>query len=222
VTGLRLPATLIFDYPTPAAIADHILRTVRGSAEPADVPMPPTVAAGDSGAEPIAIVGVACRYPGGIRDAEGLWDLVAAGTDGVGEFPTDRGWDLENLFHDDPDHRGTTYTRRGGFLYDAADFDPEFFGISPREATAMDPQHRLLLETSWEAFERAGIAPDSLRGSRTGVFAGVMYHDYSSVVHQAVDNMEGFLGVGGSIASGRVAYHFGLEGPAVTVDTACS
>ncbi|MBF9135558.1 SDR family NAD(P)-dependent oxidoreductase, partial [Plantactinospora sp. S1510] len=222
-TGLRLPATLIFDYPTPTAITDHLFRTVTGSlGEPVDTPTARVNTDEDSAAEPIAIVGVACRLPGGIRNADGLWQLLDSGGEAMGEFPTDRGWDLENLFHDDPDHQGTSYTRRGGFLYDADLFDAEFFGISPREATAMDPQHRLLLETSWEAFERAGIAADSLRGSRTGVFAGVMYHDYTSVVHQAVDNMEGFLGVGGSIASGRVAYHFGLEGPAVTVDTACS
>ncbi|QSB16016.1 acyltransferase domain-containing protein [Natronosporangium hydrolyticum] len=160
--------------------------------------------------EPIAIVGMGCRLPGGVGSPEDLWDLVWAGVDAVGPFPRDRGWDVEGLFDPDGERAGSSYVVEGGFLYDAAGFDAEFFGISPREALAMDPQQRLLLEVSWEALERAGIDPSGLRGSRTGVYAGVMYHDYAG------SNSDG------SLVSGRVAYHLGLEGPAVTVDTACS
>ncbi|MGW3867025.1 type I polyketide synthase, partial [Streptomyces sp. NPDC005047] len=174
--------------------------------------------------EPIAIVSMACRYAGGIRSPEDLWRVVSEGADVYTPFPDDRGWDLEGLYHPDPDNPGTTYVREGAFLHDAGRFDAAFFGISPREALAMDPQQRQLLEVSWEALERAGIDPHSVRGSDIGVYAGMVHQDYAPDLsgHEDFLSLERALGTAGGVASGRVAYTLGLEGPAVTVDTMCS
>ncbi len=218
-TGLRLASTAIFDYPTPAALADHILAEATSSGASA-----PLTARARASEEPIAILGMACRYPGGISSPEQLWELVAAGGDAIAEFPADRGWDLERLYDPDPDRPGTAYAREGGFLADPGSFDAEFFTIAPREALAMDPQQRLLLEASWEALEGSRLDPASLRGEPVGVFAGISSLDYGGSSPLSEASLQGYFatGLSSSVASGRIAYALGLEGPAITVDTACS
>ncbi|MBB5101297.1 type I polyketide synthase [Streptomyces spectabilis] len=221
-SGLTLPATVVFDYPSPATLAEHLLTEVL---EPHGGPLPAanTAMAGASD-EPIAIVSMACRFPGGVTSPEDLWDVLLAGGDAVSEFPSDRGWDLEALYDPDPESVGTSYSRRGAFLDRVAEFDAGFFGISPREALAMDPQQRLLLETSWEVIERAGIDPNTVRGERVGVFVGSNVQDYGLVLDGAAEDVGGHVATGSaaSVMSGRLSYTFGFEGPAVTVDTACS
>jgi mycoketide-CoA synthase len=216
-TGLPLSPTLIFDYPTPNGLATYIRSELAGVPQQ----MKQVAAVRATTDDPIAIVGMACRFPGGVDSPEGLWDIVAQGRDVLTEFPNDRGWDLAGLYNPDPDVPGACYTRTGGFVDGVADFDPAFFGVGPSEALAMDPQQRLFLELSWEALERSGIEPGGLRGSATGVFAGVYPQGYGM---GAAPTVEGFrlTGQSSSVASGRVSYVLGLEGPAVSVDTACS
>ncbi|MET7609414.1 beta-ketoacyl synthase N-terminal-like domain-containing protein, partial [Streptomyces avermitilis] len=220
-TELALPTTLVFDYPSPTKLAQFLLSEIAELQPDNSTPLPRPRAELD---EPIAIVGMACRFPGGVTSANDFWDLISTEQDAIGGFPTNRGWDLDTLYHPDPDHPGTCYTRTGGFLYDAGHFDAEFFGISPREALAMDPQQRLLLETAWETIEHAGINPHTLHGTPTGVFTGTNGQDHAAHIRQAPSGTEGFVltGAATSIASGRISYILGLEGPAVTLDTACS
>ncbi|WP_244461159.1 type I polyketide synthase, partial [Microbispora triticiradicis] len=252
-TGLPLPATVTFDHPSPLSLSRHLraLSEARtavsgtsggttggtatggatggvatdGASAHAAVPSFSPPAAGDPASdEPIALVAMAGRWPGGADTPEKLWDLVLDGADAVTTFPVNRGWDAEALHDPAGSHQGTSVTGEGGFLHDADRFDAEFFGISPREAAAMDPQQRLLLEVAWETFERAGLVPRSLAGSRTGVFVGMMPQDYGPRLHETAEGSEGYAltGTAASVASGRIAYTFGFEGPAVTVDTACS
>ncbi|WP_326668749.1 SDR family NAD(P)-dependent oxidoreductase [Streptomyces sp. NBC_01257] len=205
-TGLRLPATLVFDHPNARAVAGHLDTLLAGGSTAAVA----SAAATPADDDPVVIVSMACRYPGGVRSPEDLWQLVDDGVDAITEFPRNRGWDLERLYDPESTRTGTCYVRHGGFLHDAADFDPGFFGISPNDALTTDPQHRLMLEVAWEAMERATIDPLSLKGTATGVFTGTMYHDYAG------------NSAAGSLGPGRVSYTFGLEGPSLAVDTACS
>ncbi|WP_406815463.1 SDR family NAD(P)-dependent oxidoreductase [Mycobacterium sp. M23085] len=216
-TGLALSPTLIFDYPTPNGLAGYIRTQLAGV--PQEIKHAPVARATDD--DPIVIVGMACRYPGGVNSPDDLWEMLTEGRDVLSDFPTDRGWDLAGVYNPDPDVPGTCYTRTGGFVDGVADFDPAFFGIAPSEALSMDPQQRMFLELSWEALERAGIEPGKLRGSATGMFAGVYTQGYGM---GAKPTAEGFrlTGQSSSVASGRVSYVLGLEGPAVSVDTACS
>ncbi|MFD0691930.1 type I polyketide synthase [Actinomadura fibrosa] len=219
-TGLRLPATVVFDHPTPSRLAEHLRSTLSGTTAPATAP---AVAAPDAGDDAIAIVAMACRFPGDLDSPDDLWRFVESGGDAITAFPADRGWDLDGVYDPDPDAPGRTYVRGGGFLRGLADFDADFFGINPREALAMDPQQRLLLEVSWEALERAGVDPTSLRGTPTGVFVGTHGQDYGTHGAQGgADDGYLVIGTAASVLTGRVSYALGLEGPAVTVDTACS
>ncbi|MFC7382686.1 type I polyketide synthase, partial [Sphaerisporangium rhizosphaerae] len=225
-TGVTLPMTLAFDYPTPELVADYVRAAVLGL----PVPEPATGRADvldvtpDADADPVVLVGIGCRFPGGVDSAEGLWRIFAEEREVLGDFPTDRGWDLENLFDPDPDAPGKSYVHQGGFLPDATGFDADFFGINPREALAMDPQQRVVLETCWAALEHAGIDPTSLRDRPVGSFFGAEVHEYGVRVHQAPEGLDGYLMTGNapSVISGRLAYLLGLCGPAITVDTACS
>ncbi|MCC6555692.1 MAG: SDR family NAD(P)-dependent oxidoreductase, partial [Polyangiaceae bacterium] len=227
-TGLRLPSTLLFDYPTATALASFLCAELaRGDGAeraPALASGAPAAVSRSSSGEPIAIVAMSCRLPGGAATPEALWRLLADGADAISDFPAGRGWNVDALYDPDPDAKGKSYVRTGGFVYDGDCFDAGFFGISPREALAIDPQHRLLLEATWEAIERAAIVPGSLLGTSTGVFIGVSWADYGARLLHEHEALDGYVSVGSAlaVASGRIAYALGLEGPALTIDTACS
>ncbi|WP_037347516.1 type I polyketide synthase, partial [Sciscionella sediminilitoris] len=218
-TGCALPVTLAYDYPDPGAVADFLDETLFGTG-----PAAADVVAAQDNADPVAIVGIGCRFPGGAHSPEQLWSIVDGGLDVISEFPADRGWDTDGVYDPVPGTPGRTYVRHGGFLHEAAEFAADFFGISPREALAMDPQQRLALETAWEALERARIDANTLAGSATGVFVGAEPQEYGTRLAQAPEGLEGQLLTGSapSVVSGRIAYTLGLQGPALTVDTACS
>ncbi|MFD4180220.1 SDR family NAD(P)-dependent oxidoreductase, partial [Rhodococcus sp. NPDC058514] len=221
-TGVKLAATVVFDYPTADALAREIEARLLGGAAAPQRTQPARARRDD---DPIVIVGMACRYPGEVTCPDDLWRLVRDGRNTAGAYPDNRGWNLDEVYDPDPSRSGTTYMREGGFLYDADEFDAAFFGISPREAVAMDPQHRLLLECAWEALEQAGIRPDSPDLTDTGVYVGMMGGDYGfHLMSQRNVDAEGYLmtGTSNSVASGRISYSLGFTGPAVTVDTACS
>ncbi|WP_324771279.1 type I polyketide synthase, partial [Streptomyces kunmingensis] len=215
-SGLKLPSTVVFDFPSVEALTDELLTRLFGADEATPVPgaVPAVRVTGD---DPVVVVGMGCRFPGGANSPEELWRLLADGTDAMGAFPADRGWEMLG-------GAGQNFARVGGFVDGAAEFDAGLFGISPREALAMDPQQRLLLEVVWESLERSGIAPLSLRGLPVGVFAGTNGQDYPAALALAGESADGYGGTGssGSVLSGRISYALGLEGPAVTVDTACS
>jgi acyl transferase domain-containing protein/NADPH:quinone reductase-like Zn-dependent oxidoreductase len=223
--GVPLPAALTFDHPTPQAVAEFLERAASGSAETAGTrPEPGGAVESELDDDPVVIVAASGRWPGGARSPRELWRLLRAETDAIGTFPENRGWDLAGLYDPKAARPGTSYTVHGGFLEDADTFDAAFFGISPREAAAMDPQQRVLLEAAWELYENAGIDPSDVRGSRTGVYVGVIAQDYGPPLHRTPDGFEGHALTGsfGSVASGRLSYTLGFEGPAVTIDTACS
>ncbi|MDQ0935944.1 acyl transferase domain-containing protein/thioesterase domain-containing protein/acyl carrier protein [Streptomyces turgidiscabies] len=221
VTGLSLPATLVFDYPNAGRIAGYLAERFGDASTEVTDALPALVASGAD--DPMVIVGMACRFPGGVNTPSDLWRVVTDGVDVMSGFPDDRGWDLEALYDPNGERAGSSVTREGGFLDDAGGFDAGFFGISPREAMATDPQQRLVLEASWEALEHAGIDPAALAGTATGVFIGAASSGYSEVA-SATPEAQGHLLTGGllSVLSGRVSYTLGLQGPAVSVDTACS
>ncbi|KAF2163182.1 hypothetical protein M409DRAFT_37316, partial [Zasmidium cellare ATCC 36951] len=230
--GLGLPITLLFDHPTPRRLAEHVYGQLYGKppTAPSTTPLSTQLSTPLSNPqlsnanEPIAIISMACRYPGGIASPEDLWRVVEEGLDVTSDFPTDRGWDLDAVYNSDPEAYGATTTRRGGFLDNMADFDAGLFGMSPREAQTTDPQQRLLLESTWTLLERARLPPLSLRGSDTGVYIGVMYHDYAGRFTNVKHEYEGQLGLGSapSVAAGRISHFFDLHGPSLAVDTACS